>query len=250
MWMNRSVCVVLPTYNEKDSIRDCIESFLATGFVDEVLVVNNNAAPGTSAEVARTSAREVHEPCQGYGAAIQRGFRETSADLIVVSEPDATFEPRDIVKLLAYSADFDFVVGTRTAREFIWEGANMGPFLKWGNYFAAKVMEMLFNTVNLTDVGCTLRLIKREALRRMEPHFTILDNHFGPEMMLLACVLEIPFVQIPVNYRRRVGVSSVTGSKRKALVVGLRMLRMIFHYKWRHDGLRIRRRPLRASRSQ
>jgi glycosyltransferase involved in cell wall biosynthesis len=249
MWMNRSVCVVLPTYNEKDSIREHIELFEATGLVDEILVVNNNAAPGTSEEVARTSAREVHEPRQGYGAAIQRGFRETDADLIVVSEPDATFEARDIVKLLAYAEDFDFVVGTRTAREFIWEGANMGAFLKWGNYAVAKLMEMLFNTVNLTDVGCTLRLIKREALRVMEPHFTIADNHFGPEMMLLACVLDIPFVQIPVNYRRRVGVSSVTGNKWKALGVGLRMLQLIFRYKWRHEGLRVRRRPPRAPRS-
>jgi glycosyltransferase involved in cell wall biosynthesis len=242
MWMNQSVCVVLPTYNEKDSIRDCIARFRATGLVDEVLVVNNNAAPGTSDEVAKTDAREVYEPRQGYGAAIRRGFRETDADLIVVSEPDATFEPRDIVKLLAYADDFDFVVGTRTAKEFIWEGANMGAFLKWGNYFVAKVIEVLFNTVNLTDVGCTLRLIKRDALRRMEPHFTIHDSHFGPEMMLLACVLGVPFVQIPVNYRSRVGLSSVTGSKWKALGVGLRMLLLIFRYKWRHDGLRIQRR--------
>jgi len=248
MWRNQSVCVVLPTYNEKDSIRECIELFLATGVVDDVLVINNNAAPGTSEEVAKTSAREIHEPRQGYGAAIQRGLRETEADLVVVSEPDATFEPDDIIKLLAYSEDFDFVVGTRTAREFLWEGANMGMFLKWGNYFVAKLMEMLFNTVNLTDMGCTLRLIKHEAVRRMEPHFTILDNHFGPEMMLLACVLEIPFVQIPVNYRRRIGISSVTASKWKALGVGLRMIQMVLRYKWRHDGLRIRRRPLRAER--
>ena len=246
--MSQSVCVVLPTYNEKDSIRECIESFLASGIVDEVLVVNNNAAAGTSEEVAKTPAREVHERRQGYGAAIQRGFRETSADLVVVSEPDATFEARDVVKLLAYSDDFDFVVGTRTAREFIWEGANMGPFLKWGNYSVAKLMEVLFNTVNLTDVGCTLRLIKREALHQMQPHFTVADSHFGPEMMLLACVLGIPFVQIPVNYRRRVGVSAVTGSKWKAVAVGLRMLLMVLRYKWRHSGLRIQRRPLRASK--
>ncbi len=100
------------------------------------------------------------------------------------------------MKLLAYSHDFDFVVGTRTAKEFIWEGANMGHFLKWGNFAVAKLMEMLFNTVTLTDIGCTMRLIKREALVRMQPHFSIIDNYFGPEMMLLACVLDIPFVQI------------------------------------------------------
>ena len=64
MWQGHSVSVVLPTYNEKDSIRQTIEDFYATGVVDEVLVVNNNAAPGTSEEVSSTRAREVVEPQQ------------------------------------------------------------------------------------------------------------------------------------------------------------------------------------------
>ena len=67
MWAGRSVSVALPTYNERDSIRACIEAFFATGVVDEVVVCNNNAAPGTSEEVAQTRAREVFESRQGYG---------------------------------------------------------------------------------------------------------------------------------------------------------------------------------------
>ena len=249
MWMNQTVSVILPTYNEKESIRDCIIAFFRTGYVDEVVVVNNNAVSGTSDEVARSRAREVFEPEQGYGAAIQRGFLEAKGALVVVSEPDGTFQAQDILKLLAYSGDFDFVVGTRTAKEFIWEGANMSHFLKWGNYAVAKLMELLFNTVTLTDVGCTMRLIKRDALLRMQPHFTIKDNYFGPEMMLLACVLDIPFVQIPVNYRDRVGVSSVTGSKWKTLALGFRMIRLILKYKWQYDGIWIRRRVNRKESS-
>lgn len=240
-WRGSTVSVILPTYNERDSIRRAVEDFLALGYVDEVLVVNNNAAPGTSEEVAKTAAREVHEPEQGYGAAIQRGFREVMGELIVVCEPDGTFEAADTLKLLAYAQDFDFVLGTRTAKEFIWEGANMGIFLKWGNYAVAKLMELLFNTVTLSDVGCTLRLIRRPALEKMQPHFSIKDSWFGPEMMLLACGLDVPFVQIPVNYRSRVGVSSVTGNKWKAFRLGLRMIALILRYKWRFDGLRMRR---------
>ena len=57
MWSGKSVSVILMTYNERDSIRATIDGFLGTGLVDEVLVVNNNAAPGTSEEVARTAAR-------------------------------------------------------------------------------------------------------------------------------------------------------------------------------------------------
>src|SRR5208337_2732046 len=120
-----------PTYNEKDSIKQCIKDFFATGVVDEVIVINNNAAAGTSEEVAGTGAIEIFEREQGYGAATQRGFREATGSLIGVCEPDSTFEARDVEKLLAYSSDFDFVLGTRTTKEFIWEGANMGMFLKW-----------------------------------------------------------------------------------------------------------------------
>lgn len=249
MWMDKTVVVILPTYNEKETIRGCIEDFFATGNVDEVIVVNNNAVVGTSEEVAKTKAREVVEPEQGYGAAIQGGFMEAKGDLIVVCEPDGTFEAKDIVKLLAYASDFDFVVGTRTAKEFIWQSANMGHFLKWGNYAVAKLMELLFNTVTLTDVGCTMRLIKREALLRMQPHFSVKGSYFGPEMMLLACVLDIPFVQIPLNYRARVGVSSVTGNKWTAFALGLRMIKLIFWYKLKYDGVRIKRRYQRKGGS-
>src|SRR5947209_4136457 len=101
MWHDKTVSVILPTYNERDSIRAAVDGFFATGYVDEVVVINNNAALGTSEEVAKTRAREVFEATQGYGSAIRRGFREARGDLIVLSEPDGTFSERDIVKLLA-----------------------------------------------------------------------------------------------------------------------------------------------------
>lgn len=231
MWNNNTVAVILPTYNEKDSICACIEGFERTGLVDEIIVVNNNAAAGTSDEVRKTSAREVYEPIQGYGSAIQRGFRETKCQLVVVCEPDATFLPGDILKLLSYSTDFDFVLGTRTLKELIWTGANMDRPLRWGNYSVAKMMEFLFNTTTLSDVGCTYRLIKRKALEAMQPFFRVKGNFFGPEMMLLAAVKGVSMVQIPVNYCPRVGVSSVTGDRVKAITLGLRMVSLILEYR-------------------
>lgn len=233
MWFGRSVSVVLPTYNERDSIRASIESFEATGVVDEIIVVNNNAAPGTSEEVAQTRAREVHEPRQGYGAAIRRGFREARGDLILVCEPDGTFRGQDVFKLLAYADDFEVVYGSRTVKELIWEGANMGLFLKWGNYAVAKLMEVLFNTTSLTDVGCTMRCIRREALERIEPFFTVDGSFFGPEMMVLSILKKMRMIQIPVNYTERVGHSSVTGSHRVAFQLGLRMIALILSYRVR-----------------
>jgi glycosyltransferase involved in cell wall biosynthesis len=231
MWKNRKVSVILPTYNEKDSIRREILDILATGFADEVLVVNNNAAAGTSEEVAQTPAREVMEHRQGYGRAIRTGLEQATGELIIISEPDGTFSGNDVTKLLSYSDDFDYVLGTRTTREMIWQGANMGLFLKWGNWAVAKMAEFLFNSSMLTDCGCTLRLLSRHAYEQMSPFFTRDGNDFGFEMTLLAVKHKVRFMEIPVNYRKRVGVSSVTGSKVKAFRLGMRMIWMAWKFR-------------------
>jgi glycosyltransferase involved in cell wall biosynthesis len=208
-----------------------IEGFQATGVVDEVLVVNNNAQGGTAEEVARTSARQVFEPKQGYGYATQRGLAEASGDLLVIAEPDGTFMPSDVFKLLVYSDDCDVVFGTRTTRELIWRGANMGWFLKWGNWAVAKLVEAIFNTSHLSDVGCTYRLLTRGAYERIRDRFSIGGSHFGPELMLLTIASGMRFVEIPVNYLPRVGRSSVTGDLGKAVKLGLTMIAFVLRFR-------------------
>jgi glycosyltransferase involved in cell wall biosynthesis len=231
MWNGKTVSVILMTYAERDSIRATIEGFLATGFVDEVLVVNNNAEPGTVEEVAQTAARQVFETRQGYGWATRRGLQEATGDLLVLAEPDGTFLPSDIVKLLAYSDDAEVVFGTRTTRSLIWSGANMGLFLKWGNWAVAKMVEALFNTSHLSDVGCTYKLILRPLAERLNPHFAVGGSHFGPELMLRVITSGARFVEVPVNYLPRVGHSAVTGNLLKAFVLGLQMIGFIVTYR-------------------
>jgi len=233
MWKNKTVSVILPTYNEKDSIKKVIREFEALGIMDEIIVVNNNAAPGTSEEVAQTSAREVFEPVPGYGSAIQRGFRETRADLIFVCEPDDTFVVSDVYKYLSYIDDIEVVYGSRTVRDFIWQGANMGKFLKWGNWAVAKMMEIFYNTNQLSDVGCTFRLIRAEALKKIQGDFRIKSNFFGPEMMILSKWRGLTFIQIPVNYKERIGESAVTGHFSKAFALGLQMIWLILTFRFR-----------------
>jgi len=229
------VSVILPTYNEKDSIRACIQDFFATGVVDEVLVINNNAAPGTSEEVAGTGAVEIFETKQGYGAAIQRGLLEAKGDYLVVCEPDGTFLAADIHKLLAYGEDFDAVFGSRTSLEMVWRGANMGFFLRWGNWAVAKYLEFLFNAAtSLTDVGCTMRLIRRDVADSLRDQYRITGSQFGPEMMILALRAGWRAVQIPVNYLPRVGESAVTGNPGKAFILGLQMIWLITSRRFEH----------------
>jgi glycosyltransferase involved in cell wall biosynthesis len=227
MYKQSKVSVILPTYNERDSIRQVIRDFEALGVVDEILVVNNNAVQGTSENIRGTSAIEIHEPRQGYGAAIRRGFAEATGDLIAVCEPDATFLAQDLHKFLAYSGDVDIAYGSRTIKTFIWERANMGILLKWGNWFVAKLLEVLFNTSYLSDVGCTYRLVRREALAKLLPLFRVNSNFFGPEMIVRGYQLGFRCVQIPINYKERTGRSSVTGSVRKSIILGSQMIVLI-----------------------
>lgn len=231
MWRGKKVSVIFPTYNEKESIRAAVLDFFASGLVDEIVVVNNNAAPGTDEEVDGTGAILVHESRQGYGIAIQRGLAEATGDLMIISEPDGTFSGADVIKMLAYSEDVPVVFGTRTSREFVWQGANMGFFLKWGNWFVGKLIEFLFNTTILTDVGCSMRLLHRHAYEKIAPQFTIAGSAFGPQIMLLTILNKLPFTEIAVNYKARVGKSSVTGSKIKAFFLGIEMIFMILKYR-------------------
>jgi glycosyltransferase involved in cell wall biosynthesis len=242
MWNGKTVSVVLMTYAERDSIRSVIEGFFGTGQVDEVLVVDNNAQPGTREEVRKTPARLVHETRQGYGFATRRGLVEASGDLVVLAEPDGTFLPEDLVKLLAYSNECDVVLGTRTTRELIWQGANMPAFLRWGNWAVAKMIEVLFNTSHLSDVGCTYRLLRREMAEHVASNMKVGGNHAGAEIMLLTIVSGARFVEVPVNYLPRVGVSSVTGSPVAAIQVGFRMIELILRFR-RNAPRRLARAP-------
>lgn len=241
MWNGKAVSVVLMTYAERDSIRNVIEGFYATGLVDEVLVVNNNAQRGTDEEVSQTPARIVHESAQGYGHATRCGLLEAQGDLIVLAEPDGTFLPRDIHKLLVFSDECDAVFGTRTTQDLIWQDANMDRFLRWGNWGVAKLVEMLFNTNHLSDVGCTYKLFRAPVAREIAQRMTVGGSHAGIELMLLTIVSGARVVEVPVNYLPRVGVSSVTGSRIKAVAVGLQMIATALQY--RRANPRRRTRP-------
>ena len=232
MYGSLTVSVVLPAYNEEPNIRQAVEDFLETGVVDEVIVVDNNSRDRTIDEARRTRARVVEEPQQGYGHALRRGLREATGDLIVLSEPDGTFVARDILKLLAYSEDFEMVCGTRTTQELIWEQANMGQFLRVGNWVVAKMIQVLYDGPSLSDCGCTFRLTRRAAVDRIIDDMTVGGSHFLPEMVILALRKNLKIIEVPVNYRGRIGESKITGNLKGTLRTGFRMIGIILKYRF------------------
>lgn len=236
MYKNKKVSIVIPTYNEAESIREVINGFFATGFVDEIIVVDNNALGNTAEEIKKTKARHVEEKeNQGYGHALMRGMKEATGDLVVMCEADGTFQSKDIEKLLSYSDEFDVVLGTRTSRAAIWSGAFMPFPVRFANWLWAKFIEVLFNGPVLTDVGCTYKLISRKVLEKIKPLFKLSngDGKFSPELMIWLLKSDVSLIEIPVIFKARVGDSMYTGSVWKAAKLGLKMIPLIIKYKFK-----------------
>lgn len=232
MWNDKKVSVVFPAYNEEKNIKIAIEDFFASGFVDEIIVVDNNSKDKT-AEIARTTkAKLVKESIQGYGSALQTGMKAASGDLIVMAEPDGTFMGKDIIKLLAYSDDFDVVFGTRTTRELIWKQANMQWLLRMGNVLVAKMIEFLYSGPALTDVGCTMKLIRKEAREKVKDKLSINGSHFSPAFMIACLTSDLDCIEVSVNYCPRIGESKITGRGLwPAAKLGLVMAGLILKYR-------------------
>lgn len=223
----------MPAYNEAEGIGRAVGEFLSLAEVDEVVVADNNSADGTGELAGSAGAVVVKETRQGYGYACRAALQAATGDLIVLVEPDGTFSAADLRKFLAYAEEFDVIFGTRTSKTCIWKGSNMGPFLRYGNWAVGKLLEYVHNGPCLTDVGCTFKLFRRDALRQIEPMFTVGGSHFSPELMILAIRSQLACVEIPVHYHPRAGESKITGSFRKAFRLGLRMIAMIIGYRFR-----------------
>ncbi len=237
MYGGRTVSVVLPAYNEEPGIVAAVTDFRSIVEIDEVIVVDNRSTDRTEALAREAGATVVSEnDRQGYGAALTRGLRSARGDFVVLAEPDGTFIARDVLKLLAYADDFDMVCGTRTTPQLIWDGANMGFALRWGNTLLAKVIELVYGGPSLSDCGCTLRLVRRTAWQQLDPHVTVTGSHFLPEMVILGLRLRLRIIEVPVNYRSRDGQSKITGTWKGTVTTAWRMAGLIV----KHFGFRPR----------
>ena len=220
MWKDKTVCVILPAFNEGDNIKNAIEEFNENPFVDDVIVVDNKSTDNTKREILKTEAEYIYEEIPGYGSALCRGLSEATSDLIITCEPDGTFRADDLIKLLVYSDDYDVVFGTRTSKYCVWDGANMNWFLRYGNWAVAKFLEYLFNGPSLTDVGCTFKLINKKTLYKIKNTFKVKGSHFQPEFMINSILAAKKVVEIPVDYLPRIGYSKITGNILTAFKLG------------------------------
>jgi cellulose synthase/poly-beta-1,6-N-acetylglucosamine synthase-like glycosyltransferase len=234
-WRDQRVAVVLTAYNDQESIGPAVDEFRRQPGVTHVIVVDNNSKDKT-AEVAQShGATVVPETRQGYGYACMGGMAyaldHTEDEVIVLCEGDMTFFGDDLAKFLPYVADCDMVVGTRNTRTLTRDGTQMDWFMTWGNLFLAILIRLRYwdwsflGRVQVTDVGCTFRVMRRDALRRIMGKLTVGSHHFSPHMILVALEEYLALTEVPINFRARVGKSKSAGGNRVlAVEVGLRML--------------------------
>jgi NDP-sugar pyrophosphorylase family protein len=223
------VSVVIPAYNEEDSIGHVVADFAAAAH--EVLVVDNSSKDRT-AEVARARGARVETvSCTGYGDTIAWGLDHAIGDILVVVEADYSFRAKDLNKFLEYLKDADMVIGTRTTREMIEQGSNMGGLLRLGNIVVGKIIELLWwsQEPRFTDVGCSYRAIWRESWRAIRDRVRAVGPEFSPEMMIEVLRARRRVVEIPISYHPRLGGESKhSAGLRKVSKTALRMLRLIF----------------------
>ena len=226
----KKVAVGMTAYNDEECITNAVSDFIKEPLVNSVTVVDNNSSDHTGEEAARAGAVVVVERKQGYGYACMRALEEASncGDIIVLVEGDETFAAGDVRKLLPYLENCDMVIGTRTTRELNGPGSQMDWLMVLGNIFVAKLLQIRFWGIRFTDMGCTYRVMRKDAYEKIKYKLTVGKMHFLPHMLIQALQSELKVIEVPITFRKRAGKSKGVGNKKlTAIVVGIRMILLI-----------------------
>lgn len=222
-----TLSVVMPAYNEEQAIGGVVDSFADMDIVDEIVVADNNSTDNTAEIAAEHGAHVVTEERQGYGYAMDAALRAATGDLVASIESDQSYAPRDVYKLLSYGAEFDVVFGDRTNRSLIESGAKMGAFLRFGNKFLGRLVQVMLGGPRITDVGCSYRLFHRDALDTILTAPVRGADLYSPQLIVEALKHNLDIVLVPVCYRERTGTSKLTKSIPHSTRIGLKMLRYL-----------------------
>jgi glycosyltransferase involved in cell wall biosynthesis len=205
--MNQKEClsVVMPVFNERETVLDIVDQVLKLDIVKELVIVDDGSTDGTK-EVLQSrqfgpKVRTIfHEKNLGKGAALCTGYREVSGEIVVPQDADLEYDPSELVPLTEpiRKGMADVVYGSR-----LWGGRPQRAYFYWhkvGNRFLTFMVDILYNTT-LTDIETCYKAFRRDILDSV----TLKSKGFSIEPEFTAKVLKkrLRVYEMPISYYGR-----------------------------------------------
>jgi glycosyltransferase involved in cell wall biosynthesis len=225
-----AIKVIIPAFNEEKSIVKVIAEI--PDLVEEIVVVNNNSTDQTVQVSTKAGATVLTEKSKGYGYACLKGIdylsqKDKTPEILVFLDGDFSDFPQELTKVIQPILDdkADFVVGARVKE--LRESGSLTPQQVFGNWLACFLMKILYQS-SFTDLG-PFRAIRWDTLENLK----MSDKTYGwtIEMQLKVLRQKISYQEVPVSYKKRIGVSKVSGTVKGTIFAGVKIIGWIFkHY--------------------
>lgn len=224
------IVVIIPAVNEEGSIGKVVDE-IHKELVSEILVCNNGSTDKTTEVATAAGATVLDEPRAGYGWACLKGMEYASEmnekpDIICFIDGDYSDYPEEMTLVVApiIEQNMDMVIGSRALGQK--EKGSMTFPQRFGNWLATRLMR-LFHRVRYTDLG-PFRAIKYDKLMELG----MVDKTYGwtIEMQIKAGKKKLKTCEVPVNYKKRIGHSKVSGTVKGTIGAGYKIILTIFKY--------------------
>ena len=221
--------VIIPAYNEEKSIPKVIAEI--PKFVRHIVVANNNSTDQTQRAAEEAGAKVVFEPQKGYGKACLTAMdwikkQEIQPDIVVFLDGDYSDYPEEMKDLVQPILDgkADMVIGSRALGQR--ESGSMTLPQVFGNWLATTMMKYM-QGAKFSDLGPFRAIVWKKLL-----DLNMVDQNFGwtIEMQIKAHKAGLRYTEVPVNYRKRIGVSKVSGTVKGVIGAGYKIIFTIFRY--------------------
>ena len=223
------ISVVIPTLNEAQAIGEVVGA-VPQDWVQDIFVVDNGSTDDTAEQATLAGARVIHEPRRGYGAACMAGAKAArDSDIIVFLDGDRSDDPRqlDAIAMPVLQDQADLVIGSRIGGKL--EKGAMPLHGQLGNRMIVFLLRLLYG-VTITDIG-SFRAIKTDDLFDLQ--MEQMTYGWPSEMVVKAARKGLRIQSVPINYRRRIGVSKVTGTVKGTLMATYYMFLVPLKYLWK-----------------